>query len=258
MLNLIKKGGMMKKIFTGLLLTGICFMLFTTQLFSTEEKEKKRSLATEISYVSSSGNSEISTANVDVLYQQNWTRTIFKLDGSFLFSTQGSTTTAEQYHLGEKVEYSVGKKMYLFEYGEWLKNHFIGLNNQYKLQGGAGYWLVDKEFDKLKSELGAGYTVEDIINISDGSSQIEYGSYRMYGEYKHLFSQAAVFSLECEFAGNMEESDDYKVDSTTALTTALSRSLSSKISYNLKYAHQPVTGFEKTDTILTAALILKL
>ncbi len=249
---------MMKKFFTGLLLAGICFMSFSSKLFSAEGKEKKRSLTTEISYISSDGNSEISTANLDVLFRQNWTRTIFKLDGSFLFSTQGSTTTAEQYHLGEKVEYSVGKKIYLFEYGEWLKNHFIGLNNQYKLQGGAGYWLVDKEFDKLKGELGAGYTIEDIINVFNGSSQIEYGSYRMYGEYKHLFSQTAVFSLECEFAGNMEESDDYKVNSTTALTTALSQNLSSKIGYNLKYAHQPVEGFEKTDTILTAALILKL
>lgn len=248
----------MKKILGGLLLAGICFMSFNTQLFSAGGEEKKRSLTTEISYVSSSGNSEISTANLDVLFRQNWARTNFQLNGNFLFSTQGGITTAEQYIFGEKVEYSVGKKLYLFEYGEWLKNHFIGLNNQYKLQGGTGYWLVDKEFDKLKGELGAGYTVEDRINISDGSSQIEYGSYRMYGEYKHLFSQTAVFSFECEFAGNMEESDDYKVNSTTALTTALSQRLSSKIGYNLKYAHQPVDGFEKTDTILTAALILKL
>ncbi|MCK5535096.1 DUF481 domain-containing protein [bacterium] len=245
---------MKPKMWKVLLLMGLGFLLCSALLFSSEKKEKKWNLSSELSYITSTGNNELATANLQSLYQQKWVKTSFHLDGSFLFSTQENTTTAEQYHLGEKVEYKIEKKIYLFEYGEWLKNNFAGINNQYKLQAGGGYWFIDTSADKFRGELGAGYTMEEDNN----SLESEYGSYRVYGEYQHHFSSTASFSSQAEFSGNLEDDRDYQVNSITGLTTVLSSNLSSKIAYTLKYDHQPVTGFKKTDTILTAALILKL
>lgn len=249
---------MSKKAILILFLVGVNDLFFSTQLFPAEIKGKSWTLASEFSYVTTSGNSETSTASFDSLYQRKWLKTNFELSSGLLFSSQSATIIAEQYNIGEKLEYKIEKKLYLYELLEWLKNQFVGLNNQYKLQTGGGYWFRDSELDKLKGELGVGYTIEERKNTSKGTSYEEYSSYRIYGKYEHNFSDTASFAHESEFLGNMEDSVDFEVNAITALTTVLNRNLSSKISYTLKYNNQPVPGFKKTDTIVTSALILKL
>jgi len=55
----------------------------------------------------------------------------------------------------------------------------------------------------------------------------------------------------------LDEGDDWRFGNALAFTTAVNRVFSVKLSHELKLVNLPVAGFEKTDTILSAALVAR-
>ena len=64
----------------------------------------------------------------------------------------------------------------------------------------------------------------------------------------------AFFTQTLEALFNLQDSEDLRVNSETAITAPLSRQIALKASYVVRFDNQPEPGFEDTDRILTTGV----
>ncbi len=205
----------------------------------------------QLSYVNTSGNTRVSTLAAKNTYNYDWSKASLELEASGLGTQSAGVVTAEQYDSHEKVSRNLSGNDYAFEKGTWSKDRFSGVRDHYELALGLGRHLLHGVLDKLYTELGGGWVVENRINSPDQS----YGSYRAYVRYTHDFSPTANFSQGLEYLGSFESASDYRMNADTALITTISAHFSFKASYVWKYVNSPADGFGRTDATTSMALI---
>lgn len=206
----------------------------------------------ELSYVQTAGNSRTSTISAKDLFNYDWEKAALELNASGLGTKNGTAVTAEQYNASEKVSFKFTGRNYAFQKTTWDKNRFAGLLERYDLGLGVGRHIVDRKYDQLFIEAGGGYVFEDRL----GSENQSFGTYRGYGKYIRTLSATANASQDLEYTGNLKDSKGYRVNAETALVTSISTHFSLKAAYLSKYSNSPVTGFKKTDTITSLAVIV--
>ena len=133
------------------------------------------------------------------------------------------------------------------------EDRFAGIDYRYNIQLGGGYKIIDTEKNLLSGEIGNDYTIEKYTSGNDES----FGSLKGYLKYIYSFQEHAKFSQEGEILYNLERSNDTRVNSITALSASLTTNLALKISYTIKYDKSPAPGFEKTDTILSNSIMMR-
>jgi putative salt-induced outer membrane protein len=103
------------------------------------------------------------------------------------------------------------------------------------------------------AEISLNYVNEKYINDTDK----EYLGGRAFAEYEYAFTDKNKFSQSVEYLHDFDDSNNYNVNSETALISALSDYLSLKTSYVVKYDNQPVPStLKETDTILSVTLVV--
>ena len=134
-----------------------------------------------------------------------------------------------------------------------MKDEFAGIDSQYYLGPGVGYQFLAGPKHYLVGEAGFNYVKEEYIDNTDK----DYLEGRAFAKYEYAFTEKNRFSQSLEFLYDFDDSDNYNVNSETALISALSDYLSLKASYVIKYDHKPVPStLEDTDTILAVALVV--
>jgi putative salt-induced outer membrane protein YdiY len=76
--------------------------------------------------------------------------------------------------------------------------------------------------------------------------------------YRWVISPTSAFADEARFTLAFADADAWKFDNTASLTAALTSVFSLKVSNIIRYAHDPVPGFEQTDTITSVALVMSI
>lgn len=218
---------------------------------STAPPPKKWRDSAQLSYVRTSGNTKVSTLAAKNTYNYDWSKASLELEASGLGTQSAGVVTAEQYDSHEKVSRNLSGNDYAFEKGTWSKDRFSGVRGHYELALGLGRNLLHGAIDKLFTELGGGWVLENRINSPNQS----YGSYRIYARYTHDFSPTASFSQNLEYLGSFENVYDYRMNADTALVTTVNAHFSFKASYVWKYVNSPADGFGKTDATTSMALI---
>ncbi|MFH1379836.1 MAG: DUF481 domain-containing protein [bacterium] len=223
-------------------------------LLNAEETIKSWSWNTEAGYVQTTGNSKSESANANTNYQKKWTKTLLTVKGTHLSAKQDNSQSAESYSASEKGDLSVSRRFYVYELVGWGKDRFAGIDHRYNGQAGLGYKILDTKIDQLDSELGADYTTEEYLSGIDN----DFASARGYLKYNRTLSDTSQVTQELEVLKNLEDGDDLRNTSISALSVSINTNLALKLSYTVKYDREPTPGFKKTDTILATALILKL
>ena len=62
---------------------------------------------------------------------------------------------------------------------------------------------------------------------------------------------------DLQFNASFSDAGDWRTANIASLTARLTTVLSLKVSNTVRYVHEPVIGFETTDTITAFALVLK-
>ncbi|MDY6855668.1 MAG: DUF481 domain-containing protein [Thermodesulfobacteriota bacterium] len=217
------------------------------------ETEKWSDVA-ELSYVNSGGNTEVETlAGKNTLKYEFTEDTTGTWKASMLYGKTDDAKTAEQYATEGRIEYKLTDRVFSFVNGGWLKDEFSGINKRYYGGVGSGYKILTGEEHFLNIEAGVNYVKEEYI---DGSDR-DYMESRLFAGYVYQFSDKDKFSQTVEYLYDFDESENYYVISETSIISAMNDSLSLKVSYFLKYDNMPVpTSLEKTDTILTVAMLV--
>jgi putative salt-induced outer membrane protein len=217
-------------------------------------EDKRWSDEAELSFVDTGGNTDVVSLSAKNLLKYKFTN---NLTGSWalgaLYGESDGEKNAERYFTELRLDYAFTERLYTFGIGGWLKDEFAGFDARYYVGPGIGYKFLAGPKHLLVGEAGANYAREE---YTDGTDR-DYIEGRVFGKYEYAFTKKNRFSQSLEFLYDFDESDNYKVNSVTALISALNSYLSLKASYEVKYDNHPVPEtLEDTDTILGVTLVV--
>ncbi len=138
-------------------------------------------------------------------------------------------------------------------YGEYvyLRDLFAGVENRSTATGGLAYRVIDHPAHKLTMDGGLGYEHQD--SIDEESENLAIGTAGV--AYRWHISETSVLSDEFRYIQAFESIDNWKLDQSVTLTAAITSVLSLKVANTIRYANEPVHGFETTDTITSLSLV---
>lgn len=133
-----------------------------------QDAEEERSIA--LGYVGTSGNTDTSSFNMEILYTKRvarWTHSM-KLQG--LGSQENEITRAERYYFENKSDFALDDNQYLYGKGSYTDDRFSGFDFQASVSAGYGRYLVRRDNLSLEAFGGAGYREN---HITDGVTEGE-------------------------------------------------------------------------------------
>jgi putative salt-induced outer membrane protein len=231
---------------------------------------------TEFGYIQTTGNTKTDTFNLDASAKKGWGRHIgnFMFDGQY--ASDNDTETKNKFVTEITYDYEFTPRFsfnYLLGY---KSDRFSGMSYQFYTGPGAKYKAIVSDAHKLTVDGNLMYAqdrYEDVYvdgtgtviaypNSTDGgilqakAYSDNYASYRVKGVYTWQIMKTLKFDQELSLRGSFETSDRYYAYSKSALSSKISEIFSAGISYKVDYVNLPANGKEKTDTTLTANLIM--
>jgi len=143
----------------------------------------------------------------------------------------------------------------LSAYGQYayLRDIFAGVEHRNTLEAGLSYLLIDHERHRLRVDGGLGFESELRESAEDANSAAAMSGLA----YRWRISETSEFSEELRFTFPFAKGGEWKLDQVASLTVAITSLLSLRVANTIRYAHEPVPGFETTDTITSVALVMK-
>lgn len=140
-------------------------------------------------------------------------------------------------------------------YGEtrYLRNTFAGIRRQTTVEVGMSKEFARGEPRHLRGELAVGHIDEDRLTgvdrrLTSGTAGLRYGL---------SLAKQGQWTQEAYFTTALGDSSDWRLRHEASVSASLNTVLSLKFSHTLTYLHEPVPGFERTDTVGSAALVAK-
>ena len=208
----------------------------------------------DIGFVNTAGNTETTTFNVGE--KLTYRLTSFTVQQFFAVvhgSTDGQTTNG-LWRTGLRGDYTLTPRLLLYGSVGFDRNRFAGIQRRFEEGLGAGVKVLTGERDKLEFEAGVAFTQQrSTLDVED-----KFTSARAAGTFKHGFTESAYFQQLVEVLPNLEETDDLRINTETALVAPLSKRLAVKVSYVIRYDKLPAPGFKTTDRLLTSGVQISL
>jgi putative salt-induced outer membrane protein YdiY len=205
----------------------------------------------EVSYVSTGGNSDTTTAKLgsEVQYKpDDWT--LF-LRAAFLTSDNDLEARRHRVDGLLRASRSVSPRLELFGQLMYLRNTFAGINHSLYPLGGLAYALVEASPHSLKTRVGLGYGQENRLR----QPSLSFATADAETAYRWTFSKTAELREDITFTTNLQRGTDWRVANVASVAASLSPLLSLKVSHSLNYLNEPVRGYERVDTVTAAALV---
>jgi putative salt-induced outer membrane protein len=206
----------------------------------------------DLGFVNTAGNSEVTTLN---LGERLTYRTAGWVLGEFFNVIYGETDGEESTSLwkaGARVDREITPRLTAFGLAGWERNKFAGISRRFEEAVGLAYKVLVGEKSLLDFE--AGVSLNQQRSTLAGVADNNFVAGRAAGMYRYNFSESAFLTQLVEFLPNLEESDDYRLNSETALVAALSKQIALKLGYVVRFDNLPELGFKKTDRLFTSGI----
>jgi putative salt-induced outer membrane protein len=210
----------------------------------------KTSLTLDFGLVNATGNSEFTSINTGE--KLAWTKGRWGLSqtGKVLFGQTANVTTTESYDFNVRGDRGLSARVGVFVFVAYYRDPFAGLASRWSGGPGVAVGLVRATRDTLNLEGAFTEQSERTTAAIDRS----FAATRTAAAYKHAFKSNAFFTQTLEWLANLETSDDYRLNSETAVVAPLSSKIGLRLSYVIRFDNQPEPTFKKTDRILTTGV----
>jgi putative salt-induced outer membrane protein len=212
------------------------------------QEDKNHDARISLGYVSTSGNTDTTTFNTELLLKyvvERWTHNA-KFQG--LGSQENNTTRAERYYIENKSDFALEGDHYLYGKGSYLDDRFSGFNYQATVSAGYGRWLIRDDRLELEGFGGAGYRQNAIINAgNEGEAIFTLGqnlAWRISDSAR--LTQSFITDIGDELTQSRFE---------VGLESNIIDSLATKISFQARNTSKVPVGNEKTDTLTSVSLV---
>ena len=206
----------------------------------------------DLGFVNTAGNSEVTTLN---LGERLTYRTAGWVLGEFFNVIYGETDGEESTSLwkaGIRVDREITPRLAVFGIGGWERNKFAGISRRFEEAFGLAYKVLTGGKSLLDFE--AGLSLNQQRSTLAGVADDNFVAGRAAGKYRYNFSEPAFLTQLVEVLPNLEESDDYRLNSETALVAALSKQIALKLGYVVRFDNLPEPGFKETDRLFTSGI----
>ncbi len=231
------------------------FLLLMLAVVTVDAAEKKWNDEGELSSVNTGGNTNVSTFSARNLLKYKFSENVEgSWKASVLSSKSEGVKSAERYASELRGDYLISERLYAGVIAGWLKDKFAGIDAIYSVGPVVGYKIYAGPKHFLVTEAGLDYVTEEYTNNTDS----DYLRGRAFVAYEFHFTEINRFSQAVEYLHDLDNGDNYNVNSVSALVTVLSQNFSLKSSYEVKYDNEPVGARlnKKTDTILGVSLLV--
>ncbi len=206
----------------------------------------------DLGFVNTAGNSEVTTLNVG---ERLTYRTAGWVLGEFFNVIYGKTDGTESTSLwkaGARVDRELSQRLAVYGFVGWERNKFAGISRRFEEGVGLAYKVLTGPKSVLDFE--AGVSLNQQRSTLAGIPEDKFAAGRAAGLFRYNLSESAFLTQLVEFLPNLEESDDYRVNSETALVASLSKSIALKLGYVVRFDNLPEPGFKETDRIFTSGI----
>lgn len=203
-----------------------------------------------VGYLSSKGNTDSQSTNVDldVTYlSKPWEH---RLKGRAYGASQEGETTAEAYQAGWKSSYDFDPRNYAFGALDWNKDRFAGFTRQTFATVGYGRRILTGEDFVLSVEIGAGYAEQKpAVGSTESGATGSLG-----GDFTWNFSDNGSFEQTLYM---FTTSENTFWQSVSKVTAGLVGNLGLSVSYTIRRNSDVPPGTDKTDRLTAVSLEYK-
>ena len=206
--------------------------------------------------VDAAGNSDVTsfTASERLEWKPEASRWILSQTFKAVYGKTDGATSAESYRGSVRADRRISDQLQLFVAGGFERDRFAGVSRRFEELVGIGARLVDRPRHSLEVEAGAAFTQQRSTADLDDNFMAARGA----ATYQFKLTDAATFRQQLEVLENLEETDDLRLNSETALVAPLSRRIAIKIAYVIRFDNIPEPGFRKTDRVLSSGMQVSL
>lgn len=222
----------------------------TVNIAAADAAEPHTSYTTDLGYVSTSGNTRISTVNIAERIVH--TRGLWRFDQQLgmVYGEADGEENANLLRAGIGAEYGLRPWVAVATGALYDRNRFAGIARRTEEYLGLVFRVLHAPRDTMRIETGASLTQQ----LGVDGVQNDFPAARVAAWYKHAFGEKAYFLQTLETIPNLDVTKDYRINSESALVAPLSSSLALKLGYVIRYDNLPEAGFESTDRIFTSGL----
>lgn len=222
----------------------------TVQANVAPAEKPSTSFTTDLGYVSTSGNTSVSTVNIAerIVHSRGFWR--FEQTFGVVYSEADGEENTNLLRASLGAQYALRPWVALATGVLYDRNRFAGVARRTEEYLGLVFRLVQAERDTLRIETGASLTqqqgVEGVAN--------NFPAARAAFWYKRTFGSSAFFLQTLETIPNLQVTEDFRINSESALVAPLSQRIALKLGYLVRFDNLPEPDFLSTDRIFTSGL----
>jgi putative salt-induced outer membrane protein len=176
---------------------------------------------------------------------------VFAAKAVFAQTESDGELSARSTVAGTRADRFLSPRLSLFGQYDFLRDLFAGVEQRNTVTGGAAYRLVQHPPHRLTVDGALGFEHESRVVEDSESAAVATGGVA----YDWDLSATSRIAEQFRYIQDLETADDWKLDQSITLTVAITSVFSLKVANIVRYANEPVPGFESTDTITSVALV---
>ena len=241
-------------------------LIFSTLLFAaanpqdapgTEdgEKEKSWSAHIELSYVNTSGNTDTESLAALLNLNASTNSDSFYFSSGVLFAQQDGVESSNRLTLEGRWERTISEKIFGFVETGYERDKFSGYDYRSSAGAGLGYDWLRSTKQELKNFVSLTYNHDSIAHVDIPNNN--YGSLKLSVEYYRQITENLRFRESSDGTISLEDSNNYFLNSLTALEVKAYGNISIGLSYLVNYRNLIFApGIKQTDkTFMTSVII---
>ncbi len=221
-------------------------------LTAQEAPEVVTKFTADFGYVTTSGNTQVTTMSAGEKLTQSRGRWAFEQTFNLVYGEQEGVVNTNFLKASLRADYTIDKFFALFITGAFDRNTFAGIERRFEEQMGLQWRAIAAPRDTVRFEGGAAITQQ----IAVGGAQQNFPSARAAGSWRHNFTAAAYYQQNVEFLPNLRDTDDWRVNTESSLVAPISARIGMKLSYVVRYDNVPEPTFRTTDRLFTTGIQL--
>ncbi len=232
------------------LLAPLALALTAASLAAQEAPPVVTKITADFGYVQAAGNSQVTTTSIGQKLTQSRGRLGLEQTFNFVYGEQQGTVNTNFLKAGLRGDYKLGGHFSAFASLAYDRNSFAGIERRFEENLGIAWRAIGAPKDTLRIEAGGSVTQQKSTTgvVSD------FPAARAAFAYRHSFTEQSYFLQTVEAIPNFKETEDFRVNSESAVVAPISARIGLKIAYVVRFDHLPEPGFEKTDRIFTTGV----
>src|SRR5688500_12189834 len=200
----------------------------------TPPPPKRTRLTASAGLVDVAGNTRLMSLSGEqrLEYRTADARWMFSQTAAGLYGKTDDSTTATLLKGGLRADRALSARLAAFLGAGFERNRFAGISRRFEEVLGLAWKALATPRDLSDNFVAA----------------------RGAAAFRHRFTATAYFEQLAEFLPSLENGDDLRINTETALVAPISGQIALKASYAIRFDNLPAPGFKKTDRILTSGI----